>query len=207
MTKIKICGLKDAETFDTAINAGADYAGLVFYPPSPRFVSLTQAASLAQRTRGQTKLIGLFVSPKSEDISSVLQLVRLDGLQIYGAAEKVSELKSHFSLPIWRQLGAADHQDFPTDQDMADAFVVEAKPPEGATRPGGNGVVADWKLLADFPTNRPWFLAGGLTPQNVATALKQTGAPGVDVSSGVETAPGQKNPALILEFIKAVRTA
>lgn len=207
MTKIKICGLKEAETFDTVINAGADYAGLVFYPPSPRFVSLSQAASLAQRARGQTKLIGLFVAPKIEEISTVLQFVELDGLQIYGSAETVSHLKSHFSLPIWRQLGVASPEDFPTEQEQSDQFVIEAKPPAGATRPGGNGLVADWALLAQFQTSRPWLLAGGLTPQNVTAALKQTGAPGVDVSSGVETAPGQKNPALIEQFILAARQA
>lgn len=206
MTQVKICGLKDPVAFDTAIKAEADYVGLVFYPPSPRFVSLTQAADLAQRHRGQTKLVGLFVSPTVEHVSTVLKTVALDVLQIYGSPEEAIALRRHFGCPVWRQLGVASVADFPEDAETLDGFVVEAKPPTGATRPGGNGMVADWGLLAEFKPACPWLLAGGLTPENVGAALARVKAPGVDVSSGVETAPGQKNPALILSFIEAVRS-
>lgn len=205
MTKIKICGLTDTASFEAAIEAGADYAGLVFYPPSPRCVAVEQAASLAQRAAGRIKLVGLFVAPEFAALEAVLKSVPLDILQIYGSSDQADRVKQHFNLPVWRQLGAASVADFPAEDEAVDGFVVEAKPPAGATRPGGNGVLADWALLADFQPRHPWLLAGGLTPDNVGAALARAGAPGVDVSSGVETRPGQKSPALIRRFVEAVR--
>lgn len=205
MTQVKICGLREGASFDAAIEAGADYVGLVFYSKSPRFVEVAQAASLAQRARAGAKLVGLFVSPSTDEVAAVLESVPLDILQIYGTAEQASAVRARFNCPVWRQLGVSSKADFPADDEAMDGFVVEAKPPAGATRPGGNGVLADWDLLAGFKPARPWLLAGGLNPDNVAVALARVKAPGVDVSSGVETAPGEKSPALIRQFIKAVR--
>lgn len=205
MTEVKICGLTEAAGFDTAIEMGADYAGLVFYPPSPRCVSLAQAAGLARRYKGTTRLVGLFVAPEIEQVAAVLQAVKLDILQIYGSASLVATIRAHFGCPVWRQLGVSCVEDFPAQDEAADGFVVEAKPPAGASRPGGNGVLADWALLSGFRPVRPWLLAGGLTPETVAAGIEQVGASGVDVSSGVETAPGQKSPALIRQFIQAAR--
>lgn len=205
MTAVKICGLRDEVSFDTAIEAGADYAGLVFYRKSPRFIEATQAAALARRERGKTRLVGLFVSPGIDEVAAVLESVPLDILQIYGAADEVATLRQRFGCPVWRQLGVSSKADFPADDEQAAGFVVEAKPPAGATRPGGNGVLADWALLADFKPAHPWLLAGGLNPDNVAEAVARVNAPGVDVSSGVEIAPGEKSPDLIRRFINAVR--
>ena len=206
MRQVKICGLTEAASFDVVVEAGADYAGMVFYPNSPRYLRHDQAASLAQRPRGRTQLVGLFVNPEIEMVATTLQHVALDILQIYGSASLVATLQARFGLPVWRQLGAASTADFPPPDEQTDGFVVEAKPPPGATRPGGNGVLADWALLKGFPSTRPWLLAGGLNPENVAMALRQVEAPGADVSSGVETAPGQKNPDLIRRFVQAVRS-
>lgn len=206
MTEVKICGLTDVEAFDTTIEAGADYAGFVFYPKSPRYVTAERAAELAGRRQGRIRLVGLFVAPEPEAVAAVLKLVPLDILQIYGTASEVAALHGHrFGRPVWRQLGVAAEADFPAQDEVADGFVVEAKPPAGASRPGGNGVLADWALLAGFQPPRPWLLAGGLTPDNVVAALRQVKAPGVDVSSGVEFAPGRKSSALIRQFIESVR--
>lgn len=205
MTKIKICGLTTADSLDTVMEVGADYAGLVFYPPSPRHVSIEQATELARRAAGRIKLVGLFVAPEIAAVEAVLQSVPLDNLQIYGSPQHASHLRHYFNLPVWRQFGVASPADFPADEEDADGFVVEAKPPIGATRPGGNGILADWDVLAAFRPKRPWLLAGGLTPENVNAALARTAAPGVDVSSGVETKPGQKSPDLIKRFVAAVR--
>lgn len=205
MTRIKICGLTEEEAFDTTLEVGADYAGLVFYPPSPRHLEIEKAARLARRRQGSTKLVGLFVAPEVETVAAVLQAVPLEILQIYGSAALAAALRQRFGLPVWRQLGVASAVDFPTADEEVDGFVVEAKPPAGASRPGGNGIMADWSLLAEFSPSRPWLLAGGLNPDNVATALQRVAAPGVDVSSGVETAPGRKSPALIRQFVASVR--
>lgn len=207
MKLVKICGLKDPEAFDATMEAGADYAGFVFYPPSPRYISIETASELARRRQGPVQLVGLFVAPTPDLVAKVLQTVKLDVLQIYGSASLIATLRAQFGGPVWRQLGVADEADFPAPDEIADGFVVEAKPPEGASRPGGNAVVANWSLLARFRPLRPWLLAGGLNPNNVAEALRQTGAPGVDVSSGVEGAPGQKSPALIRQFVASVRAA
>lgn len=205
MTQVKICGLTTEEAFDTALEVGADYAGLVFYPPSPRHLEIEKAARLAWRRQGALKLVGLFVAPQVETVATVLQAVPLEVLQIYGSAALAATLRQRFGLPVWRQLGVASAADFPASDETVDGFVVEAKPPAGASRPGGNGVMADWSLLAEFSPSRPWLLAGGLNPFNVATALQRVAAPGVDVSSGVETAPGQKSPSLIRQFVASVR--
>jgi phosphoribosylanthranilate isomerase len=206
-TKVKICGVNSAAAFDAVVAAGADYLGFVFFPPSPRFVTAGEAAVLSARHEGGPKRVGLFVEPAMEEIEAVLAVVRLDVLQVYGSVEGVAAIKARFGLPVWRAVGVAGVEDFPAADEGADGYVLEAKPPKGATRPGGNAVMADWELLARWRGDRFWLLGGGLTPENVAGAMKLSGAPGADVSSGVETAPGVKSPELIGEFVAAVKRA
>ncbi len=203
--KVKICGVNAPAAFDAVVAAEADYLGFVFFPPSPRFVTAGQAAALSARARGGPQRVGLFVNPTLAEVAAVLAEIHLDVLQVHASADMAAELKQHFSIEVWRSLGVATEAEFPCPSEAVDGYVVEAKPPPGATRPGGNAVTADWGLLARWAAPRFWLLAGGLTPENVAGALAKTGAPGADVSSGVEIAPGIKSPELIARFVKAVR--
>ena len=206
MSLVKICGINSDAPFDAAVEAGADYIGFVFFPASPRYVTPAQAAALSARHKGTKPLkVGLFVNPGFGDIEAVLREIPLDILQIHGNPVLVAASRERFGRPVWRQLGVTTAADFPDPKEYADGFIVEAKPPADATRPGGNAVQADWPLLSTFHPAKPWLLAGGLRPDNVAEALRITGAPGVDVSSGVETAPGKKSPNLISQFIAAAR--
>jgi phosphoribosylanthranilate isomerase len=205
--KVKICGVNSAAALDAVVAAGADYLGFVFFPPSPRFVTGGQAAALSARHEGGPKRVGLFVEPAMAEIEAVLAVVRLDVLQVYGPVDEVAAIKARFGLPVWRAVGVAGVEDFPAAGEAVDGYVLESKPPKGATRPGGNAVMADWELLAGWRGDRFWLLGGGLTPENVAGAIKLSGAPGVDVSSGVETAPGVKSPELIAKFAAAARRA
>ncbi len=206
MSLVKICGINSADAFDAAVEAGADYIGFVFFPASPRYVTPVEAAVLSARHQGATPLrVGLFVNPGFDEIEAILHEISLDVLQIHANPSLVAPLRDRFGRPVWRQLGVTTAADFPAPEEVADGYIVEAKPPPGASRPGGNAVRADWPLLAKFRPEKPWLLAGGLNPDNVAEALRVTGAPGVDVSSGVETAPGRKSPALIRQFIAAAR--
>lgn len=205
--RVKICGINDAAAFDTAVAAGADWVGFVFFPPSPRAVSPAQAASLSARHAGGPGRIGLFVAPTDEDVAAVLRAVALDALQLYAPPERVAALRIRFGVPVWRAVGVATRADLPDTAGGADRFVVEAKPPAQATRPGGNAARFDWSLLRDWKAPLPWLLAGGLTPDNVATAIREAGAEAVDVSSGVERAPGVKDPARIRAFIANARAA
>jgi phosphoribosylanthranilate isomerase len=205
--EVKICGVNSPAAFDAVVEAGADYLGFVFFERSPRFVTGAQAAALAARHAGGPKRVGLFVAPSHDEIAEVLARVKLDILQVYAPDAAVAAIKAAFGLPVWRALGVAGAQDLPGAGACADGYVVEAKPPPGATRPGGNAVQADWGLLSGWRAEKFWLLAGGLNPANVAGALRQTGAPGADVSSGVESAPGVKSPAAIAAFVAAVRGA
>ncbi|HTQ70816.1 MAG TPA: phosphoribosylanthranilate isomerase [Acidocella sp.] len=207
MSLVKICGINDAAAFDAVVEAGANYVGFVFFPPSPRYVTGIEAKLLSGRHQGGPKRVGLFVQPSLDEIDDILQDISLDILQVHGAPEIVAALRDRFGRPVWRQLGVESEADFPARDEVSDGFIVEAKPPKGATRPGGNAVRADWDLLSRFKPTKPWLLAGGLNPGNVAEGLRRTGAPGADVSSGVETAPGRKDPALIKAFVAAARGA
>ncbi len=205
MTRVKICGINDAAALDTAVQSGADWVGLVFFPPSPRFVTTEAAAALCARLAGDVPLVGLFVEPNEDVIADVLSRVRLDVLQIYGAVNRLPAIRQRFGLPIWRAVGVSSIADLPTDAPGAERLVLEAKPPSGADRPGGNATTFDWSLLRGWTASAPWMLAGGLTPGNVATAIRETGAEAVDVSSGVESRKGVKDPALIRAFIAAAK--
>ncbi len=206
MTRVKICGINDAVAFDTTIAAGADWLGFNFFPPSPRYVTPAQAADLSARSPGGAARVGLFVDPSEEDIAAALDVVRLDALQLYGALD-LAALRTRFGLPVWRPVGVETERDLPASAGGADRLLVEAKAPPGATRPGGNAVSFDWSVLRGWAAPAPWILAGGLTAATVAEAVRVSGAPAVDVSSGVERSRGVKDPALIRAFIANARAA
>lgn len=202
---VKICGITTPSGMDAAIGAGADWVGLNFFPASPRFVTPAQAAALVRPA--PPLRVGLFVKPDDAAIADVLAAVKLDILQIYADAPRAAAIRARFGLPVWLPVGVSTRADLPADAAGIDALLIEAKPPPGATRPGGNAAVFDWSILAGWRAPCPWLLAGGLTPANVAAAIRATGAPAVDVSSGVETAPGVKDAALIAAFAAAARAA
>ncbi|HEY1411208.1 MAG TPA: phosphoribosylanthranilate isomerase [Rhodopila sp.] len=207
MIQVKICGINDPAAFDAAVEAGADWVGFVFFPPSPRYVTPEAAAALSNRISGGPPRVGLFVEPTEATIDRVLETAHLDILQIYGALDRLHAIRARFKLPIWRATGVSSPADLPTAPLGADRLLLEAKPPAGADRPGGNATVFDWSILRGWSAPAPWILAGGLTPANVADAIRQTGATAVDVSSGVEKAKGVKDLALIRAFIAAARAA
>ncbi len=205
MTAVKICGLNDPEGFDAAVAAGAEYVGLNFFPPSPRAISPAQAAALSARHPGGPKRVGLFVKPADAEIEAVLAALKLDLLQLYVTAERAAEIRARFGVPVWRAVGVTSPADLPRDSGGADGLLIEPKAPAEATRPGGNAISMDWSLLDDWRAPCDWALAGGLTPDNVAAAIRATRTPCVDVASGVERARGVKDPALIAAFVAAAR--
>jgi phosphoribosylanthranilate isomerase len=205
-TRVKICGITTEEGMDAAVAAGADWVGLNFFPASPRHVTPQRAAELAARP-GLPTLVGLFVKPEDAEIAAVLAAVKLDVLQVYVDASRAAEIRARFGLPVWRAVGVSSAADLPRDPGGVDGFVIEAKAPPGATRPGGNAVTFDWSILAGWHAPAPWLLAGGLGPDNVAEAIRATGATAVDVASGVERQKGIKDPALVAAFARAARTA
>lgn len=206
---VKICGLRRPADVAAAVDAGAGYLGFVFFPPSPRAVSIGTAASLCADVPAGRARVGLFVNPDDALIDSVLAEVPLDILQLHGTETpaRVAELRSRSGLPVMKAVGVASRDDLAALWDyglVADLLLIDAKPPRDAILPGGNGLSFDWRLLAGQRPLKPWFLAGGLTPDNVRDAVRLTGAPAVDVSSGVESAPGDKDPALIRAFCAAL---
>jgi phosphoribosylanthranilate isomerase len=208
--RVKICGIDRPEALEAAADAGADYVGFVFFPPSPRCLSPTRAAAIrAARPQGPPG-VGLFVKPSLDEIAAVLATVPLDALQIYGDPALARAIRTRFGLPVWLARGVSTQADLAAAEQAADGLdgmVIESKAPAGATRPGGNATALDWSLLTAWKPALPWLLGGGLTPDNVAEAIARSGATGVDVSSGVEQAPGIKDLSLIRAFIKSSRTA
>ncbi|MBE7620610.1 phosphoribosylanthranilate isomerase [Komagataeibacter sp. FXV2] len=204
---VKICGITEADALDTAIKAGARWVGFVFFGPSPRNITPDVAATLAARVpAGGPGRIGLFVKPTDAEIERVLDTVTLDGLQVYAPEARAMEIRARFGLPVWRAVGIATHADLP-DSTGLDGLVIESRPPAGSTRPGGNARCLDWGLTEGWRAPVPWMLAGGLNPANVADAIRRSGARAVDVSSGVESAPGVKSPDLIRAFMTAATNA
>ncbi|HVT26146.1 MAG TPA: phosphoribosylanthranilate isomerase [Rhizomicrobium sp.] len=207
---VKICGINSAEAADAAARAGADFAGLMFHPKSPRHVTPEDARSLAQRLRDKVRIVAVIVDPRDEDIVHAMNNAVPDFLQLHGSESpaRVGEIREKFGIPIIKVLPVAEAADFanlPAYEDAADMLMFDAKPPANADRAGGHGVAFDWQLLRSRTISRPWFLAGGLTPENVSRAIAAANAAAVDVSSGVETAPGVKNPELIQSFIASAR--
>jgi len=209
MTQVKICGINSTDAIDAAVESGADWIGFAFFPPSPRFITPARARELSARhpsaSAGGPPRVGLFVNPTEAMIAEALAEVALDILQLYAAPAVAKGLRDRLDRPVWRAVGVSDAADLPMALDGADALLIEAKPPPDATRPGGNAVRFDWTLTQGWRAPGPWLLAGGLDPDNVADAIRLSGAAAVDVSSGVERAKGVKDPALIRAFIRAAR--
>jgi phosphoribosylanthranilate isomerase len=201
--RVKICGINSPEAFDAA--RAADWIGFVLFPASPRFVTPAQAAALSARHAGGPQRVGLFVSPTDADIESAVAALPLDALQVYDTPARIAAIAARFGIPVWQSVHVAAASDLPGAPGAASALLIEPRPPPGATCPGGNAVALDWSMLKDWRPDFAWLLAGGLTPTNVATAIAASGAAAVDVSSGVETAPGVKSPALIHAFLAAAR--
>lgn len=210
--QIKICGLSDERGVTAAVDAGANLVGFVFFRRSPRYVTPEAAAALANLVPRGVKKVGLFVNPTDADLDKVLRTVRLDMIQLHGkeTPARVDAVRLLSGLPVIKALGIESTKDLidaKAYDDHADWLMFDAKPPKGATRPGGNAKSFDWTLLKTYVGRSPWVLAGGLTRTNVAKALKESGTRIVDVSSGVESRPGVKSPAKIRAFVKAARAA
>ena len=202
--KVKICGVNSAAAFDAAAEAAADWVGFVFFARSPRVVTAPEAARLSARTTGGPLRVGLFVEPTDDELARVLDAVPLAALQLYAPPGRCSVIAGKFDIAVWRAVGITSREDLPTADGSA-AWVIEPRAPAGASRPGGNAQTLNWDLLHGWIAPAPWLLAGGLTPANVRDAASRSGAEAVDVSSGVETAPGVKSPALIAAFVSAAR--
>jgi phosphoribosylanthranilate isomerase len=210
--QVKICGLTSADAADAAVRAGADLAGLVFCPGSPRHLAVAQGAALATRLRGRTRIVALLVDPQDDEVASAIAAVNPDFLQLHGreTPDRVARLRTRFGRLVIKAMPVAEAADFASLQayeNVADMLLFDAKAPPGAGRTGGHGAAFDWQLLRGRIIKRPWLLAGGLDPENVARAIRAVAAPGVDVSSGVEKSPGVKDPELILAFAAAARSA
>lgn len=207
--KAKICGISTPETMQAALDAGARWVGLVFFPKSPRNVSIATAAELSRMVGTGTRVVGLFVDPTDDLLDDVTGQVPLDLIQLHGSEtpERVAAIRARFNLPVMKALKVGDAADLDAAtayESVVDMLLFDAKPPKGAILPGGNGVAFDWSLLTGRDWRKPWMLSGGLDPANVADAIRATGANAVDVSSGVEDAPGRKSPDLIRDFLNAV---
>ena len=202
----KICGLSTTETLDAAIRHGASHVGLIFFPKSPRNVTSDRAASLAARVPRHIKTVGVFVDPDPAWLSALRETVRLDVIQLHG--QETPQFSASLSGEVWKAVSVRKRADLDTAmtyRGAASRILYDAKTPEG-TLPGGMGLRFDWTLLNDFAHPLPWALSGGLDADNVADAVRITGAPLVDVSSGVESAPGVKDVDKIAAFLKATST-
>ena len=209
MTLAKICGINSPAAAVAAAAGGAAHIGLVFYPPSPRSVSAETAAQLAALVPERVGRVGLFVDPTDDALQSVLSRVPLTMLQLHGreSPERIQAIKRRFGLPVMKAIGVAAPEDLDTAapySGVADWLLFDAKPPkEPGALPGGNARPFDWRILAGRSWPLPWMLSGGLTAGTLGEAVRTTGAPVVDVSSGVEDRPGVKNPDRIRAFLEA----
>ncbi|WP_296763415.1 phosphoribosylanthranilate isomerase [Sediminimonas sp.] len=207
---VKFCGLTRPEHVAAAVAAGAAYCGFVFYARSPRHLTPEAARALALDTPPGLAKVALCVDATDDELDEITARVPLDMLQLHGAESpaRVAAIRARHGLPVMKAVGVAGADDLPaldTYARVADQLLVDAKPAPGAALPGGNGLSFDWRLIAGRRWPVPWMLAGGLTPGNVAEAIARTGARQVDVSSGVETAPGQKDADLMRAFVKAAQ--
>jgi len=209
---VKICGLSTPETLDVALEAGADMVGFVFFPASPRNISLHLAGELAARVNGRAEKVALTVDADDRLLANIVDVLRPDLLQLHGTETpaRVGAIAQRFGLPVMKALPIETRADLgaiPPYLKVVDRLLFDARPPRDATRPGGLGKPFDWHLLDGLNLAVPFMLAGGVDPDNVAEAIRITRAPSVDVSSGVESAPGVKDPAKIRAFIRAARAS
>lgn len=209
---VKICGLRTPEALDAAIEAGADMVGFVFFPPSPRHIEAGAARALGDRVRGRVKKVALSVDASDAELAAAVEALKPDMLQLHGRESpgRVAALRARFGLPVMKALAIetrADLAAIASYAGVADRLLFDARAPREATRPGGLGKAFDWHLLENVDPGVPFMLSGGLDAGNVAEALRVTRAPAVDVSSGVERAPGAKDPDLIRAFVAAARAA
>lgn len=207
-SKVKICGLREAAHVELAGRLGAAYVGFVFFPKSPRAVTVDEARELAWAAPVGLAKVALVVNADDAMLDAINDRVAIDMWQLHGSEspERVAEVKARYGLPVMKAVGIADETDvaqIDLYSRVADQLLIDAKAPKGAALPGGNGLAFDWKLVNRKYWSVPWMLAGGLTPENVGRAQNLTGARQVDVSSGVESAPGVKDPALMEAFIQA----
>ena len=209
---VKICGLAAPEALDAALDAGADMVGFVFFPPSPRHLTFAAARTMGARVRGRAEKVALSVDADDGLLEGIVEALQPDVLQLHGheSPARVASLKTRFGRPVMKAIAVAAAEDLAavaTYADVADRLLFDARAPREATRPGGLGNVFDWHLLQNVRSGVPFVLSGGLDAANVAEALQITHAPGVDVSSGVERAPGEKDPDKIRAFVRAAREA
>lgn len=208
----KICGLTTSEALDAALAKGAAFVGAVSFPKSPRHLELIAAAALFERARGRAKVVAVTVDADDALLTEIALVLKPDLIQLHGAETpaRAEQVRTLTGAGVIKALPIRVHEDFAEAEawgPFADHLMFDARPPEGSDLPGGVGARFDWALLAGRAFRRPWFVAGGLSPDNVGDALRISGAPAVDVSSGVETAPGVKDPALIAAFLEAARSA
>jgi phosphoribosylanthranilate isomerase len=209
---VKICGLKTSEALDVALESGADLVGFVFFPPSPRHLELDVARALGERVKARAGKVALTVDADDATLARIVGALAPDMLQLHGkeTPERVAAVRRRFGLPVMKALPIAERGDLSPIRfyaPVADRLIFDARAPQDATRPGGLGQPFDWTLLKGLDVSIPFMLSGGLDAGNVAEALAVTGAPGVDVSSGVECAPGEKDVEKIRAFIRAARMA
>jgi phosphoribosylanthranilate isomerase len=209
---VKICGLKTPQALDAALNAGADMVGFVFFPPSPRNLGLEAARILGDRVKGRARKVALSVDATDAELAAAIEALKPDMLQFHGreAPERVASVRSRFRLPVMKALPVetrADLSPIYSYAKVADWLLFDARAPREATRPGGLGKSFDWHLLERLNPGVPFMLSGGLDAGNVAEAVRITNASAVDVSSGVERAPGEKDPEKIRAFVRAARDA
>lgn len=204
--QVKICGVRTPADLDAVADAGADWLGYVFFPASPRAVTPAEAAALDAHRRGPAR-VGLFVHPTDEEVERTLGAVPLDAMQVHDTPERAAALRTRFGVAVWHVAGIGDAGDLPATAPGVDRLLLDARPPAGATRPGGNAVAFDWAILQGWAAPAPWLLAGGLHPGNVAAAIRISGALAVDVSSGVERVRGVKDAGLVRAFVDAARAA
>ncbi|WP_046120624.1 phosphoribosylanthranilate isomerase [Ensifer aridi] len=211
-TEVKICGLKTAEAVERAVALGASHIGFIFFPKSPRNIEPDDAGRLAERVRGRAKVVAVTVDADSDDLDEIVSALSPDILQLHGSEspERVLSIKALYGLPVMKALSireAGDLDRIDPYVGIADRFLLDAKPPAGSELPGGNGVSFDWRLLDALDGGVDYMLSGGLNADNIGQALALTGARAVDISSGVESAPGVKDVKLMDAFFEAVRRA
>lgn len=209
---IKICGLKTDAALGAALAGGASHVGFIFFPKSPRYVEPSEAGRLREAARGKAKAVAVTVDADDAFLDAIVAAMRPDMLQLHGSEspQRVAELKARHGLPAMKAFAlreAADLAAIAPYRGVADRLLFDARPPKGSQLPGGNGVSFDWRILADLEPGTDYLLSGGVNAVNVGQALRLAGPPGFDISSGVESAPGVKEPALIEAFFRAVRAA